>query len=140
MESGRGAALRLEVTRDLGDVAGLLLQVGGEVGRTAPSSRSDHTAHPPLYHTPSSLLTPLPHPQVALHWVDPVSQCRVVRVVSRRLGVVEGRAEFLRSVNPVAAAVLLGKRAVLEAKKTGAFRWGRAVGGRWGYCDACQAM
>eukprot|EP00198_Chlamydomonas_reinhardtii_P008964 XP_001698301.1 COP-II coat subunit [Chlamydomonas reinhardtii] len=81
---GRGASLRLEVTRDL-DVPSLLLQV-------------------------------------ALHYTDLEAQQRVVRVVTRKIQVVESRSEFLRTVNPTAAAALLGKRAVLDAKKAGAFR------------------
>ncbi|KXZ47553.1 hypothetical protein GPECTOR_34g712 [Gonium pectorale] len=47
---------------------------------------------------------------------------RVTRVVTRKIQVVESRGEFLRSVNPTAAAALLGKQAALEAKKAGAFR------------------
>ncbi|KAG2428786.1 hypothetical protein HXX76_011486 [Chlamydomonas incerta] len=84
LEVGRGASLRLEVTRDL-DVPSLLLQV-------------------------------------ALHYTDLAAQQRVVRVVTRKIQVVESRSEFLRTVNPTAAAALLGKRAVLDAKKAGAFR------------------
>ncbi len=57
--------------------------------------------------------------------MDPAARRRVVRVVTRRMAVVESRVEFLRTVNPTAAAALLGKRAVLEAKRTGAFRWAR---------------
>ncbi|KAG2495463.1 hypothetical protein HYH03_006408 [Edaphochlamys debaryana] len=90
LEAGRGASLRLEVTRDLES-------------------------------------TPFVVVQVALHWVDPAARLRVVRVVSRRLAVVESRGEFLRTVNPTAAAALLGKRAVLDAKKAGAWRdWRKA--------------
>ncbi|GFR44600.1 hypothetical protein Agub_g5882, partial [Astrephomene gubernaculifera] len=85
VEAGRGASLRLEVTRDLEGVPSLFLQV-------------------------------------AFHFLDLRSRRQVVRVVTRRLGVVESRGEFLRGVNPTAAAALLGRRAALEAKKAGAFR------------------
>ncbi|GLI63399.1 hypothetical protein VaNZ11_006360, partial [Volvox africanus] len=60
--------------------------------------------------------------QVAFHFVNPLSRQRVVRVVTRRLAVVESRGEYLRTVNPTAAAALLGKRVVLEGKRTGAYR------------------
>ncbi|EFJ41892.1 hypothetical protein VOLCADRAFT_98134 [Volvox carteri f. nagariensis] len=89
------------------------VEVEVEAGRCA-SLRLEVTRD--LTEVPSLLL------QVALHFVDPVARCRVVRVVTRRIAVVESRVEFLRGVNPVAAAALLGKRAALDAKKAGAFR------------------
>ncbi len=54
----------------------------------------------------------------------------MLRVASRRLGVVAALPPFLAAVNPAAAAALVGKRAAAEAKKAGAWRWGRGVGGR----------
>lgn len=74
--------------------------------------------------TPLRLPTPTT-PQVALHYYDPVSRRRVLRVASRRLGVVAALPPFLAAVNPAAAAALVGKRAAAEAKKAGAWRWAR---------------
>lgn len=51
----------------------------------------------------------------------------VQRVATRRLPVVSTAAEFIRSVDPMAAAVVASKRLVLEARKGSS---GAAKGGK----------
>mmetsp|Transcript_13367 Transcript_13367/g.28590 ORF Transcript_13367/g.28590 Transcript_13367/m.28590 type:complete len:895 (+) Transcript_13367:99-2783(+) len=61
--------------------------------------------------------------QVVLQFIDHSIGGRVVqRVATRRIHVVSTLNEYVRSINPVAAAVVAAKRTVLEAKKVGAAR------------------
>jgi hypothetical protein len=65
-----------------------------------------------------------PPRQVVLRFLDPARRLLVMRVVTRQLALVGSLGQFLRTVNPTAAAAMLARRAVLDAKKAGAFRWG----------------
>lgn len=60
--------------------------------------------------------------QVVLQWLDPIRRVVVQRVVSRKIGVVPRLADYLRTVNPLAAASLLAKRWALDAKRNDAHK------------------
>ena len=71
---------------------------------------------------------------MVLQFVDHSIGGRLVqRVVTRRLPVVSSLPGYLRGVNPEAAAVVLAKKAVLDARKAGAL-WSqsKAEDLRWG--------
>ncbi len=83
LQEGHGAALRLEVVRNLESPAVLL--------------------------------------QVVLQFVDHSIGGRLVqRVCTRRMRVVSHITDYVQALNPEAAAVVLAKKAVLDAKRSGA--------------------
>ena len=59
--------------------------------------------------------------QIVLQFIDHSIGGRLVqRVITRRMSVVAHLPEFLTSVDPYTAAVVIAKKAVLDAKKMGA--------------------